>query len=244
MFCHLFQSIAAHGAKCCILTQGKPRCSLYQPVPVSHANKRRWLCSSPFSPFFIAGLCFRGLSVSVIRIWGLSWLTYVLSLLVQPFPPLTHIAALTQGERAARLLPANATNTLATRTTNTSLKASISFFTWYICIFIKTWCQIWSCEHHTRVTLSMPASALIIVQNWRAVPNVHHNYPTEKQIRVTAAFQGENKMAADCFLKELTWPDPLEPSHLLNGWHFICFVPVTTESPERRSTRSPWYCHK
>lgn len=35
----------------------------------------------------------------------------------------------------------------------------------------------------------------------------------------------ENKMAADCFLKELTWPDPLEPGHPLNGWHFICFVP-------------------
>lgn len=136
---------------------------------------------------------------------------------------------------------------LPTRATNTSLKASVfqHLFLRKIHTFIKKWCGIWRRERHTlRVSLSSPACALIVLQNWRVVPNVRHNYPTEKQIRVKAAFEGENKMAADCFLKELTWPDPLEPSHLLNGWHFICFVPVTTESPKRRSTRSPWYCHK
>lgn len=51
----------------------------------------------------------------------------------------------------------------------------------------------------------------------RVFKNVRHNYPAEKQTRVKSAFEGENKMAADCFLKELTWPDPLEPGHLLNG---------------------------
>ena len=35
--------------------------------------------------------------------------------------------------------------------------------------------------------------------------------------KVKTAVERENKMAADCFPKELAWPDPLEPSHLLNG---------------------------
>ena len=35
--------------------------------------------------------------------------------------------------------------------------------------------------------------------------------------KLKTAAEGETKMAADCFPKELTWPDPLELSHLLNG---------------------------
>lgn len=55
----------------------------------------------------------------------------------------------------------------------------------------------------------------------------------KKKKKVETAAEGENKMAVDCFLKELTRPDPLELRHLLNGRYFICFVPITTESPER-----------
>ena len=62
--------------------------------------------------------------------------------------------------------------------------------------------------------------------------------------KVKTAVEVENKMAVDCFSKELARPDPLEPSHRLNGWHFICFVPITTESPAHPSARSAWYCHK
>lgn len=80
------------------------RISLSQSATLTNAGG---FAAARSGPFFIAGLCSRGLSVSVIRIWGLSWLTYVLSLLVQPFPPLTHITALTQGEGAAQLFPWN-----------------------------------------------------------------------------------------------------------------------------------------
>lgn len=91
--------------------------------------------------FFIAGLCSRGHSVSVIRIWGLSWLTYVLSLLVQPFPPLKHITAQTQGERerAAEILPDK-----TSRPGNKCFCKSFHLILHKIHILIQDWCLIYN----------------------------------------------------------------------------------------------------
>lgn len=53
------------------------------PPPATRASSAGGSAATHSSLFFIAGLCSRGLPVSVIRIWGLSWLTCILSLLAQ-----------------------------------------------------------------------------------------------------------------------------------------------------------------
>lgn len=53
------------------------------PQPAARASSAGGSVATHSSLFFIAGLCSRGLPVSVIRIWGLSWLTCILSLLAQ-----------------------------------------------------------------------------------------------------------------------------------------------------------------
>lgn len=56
---------------------------LFSSSPGRANERHRWFCSGSFKPVFIAGPCSRGLPVSVMRIWGLSWLTCILSLLAQ-----------------------------------------------------------------------------------------------------------------------------------------------------------------
>lgn len=50
----------ARGGERCIFAQNKSPSWLYQPVPVSHNNKCRWLCSSPFRSFFYCWPVFQG----------------------------------------------------------------------------------------------------------------------------------------------------------------------------------------
>lgn len=190
---------------CCI--------SLSQSATLTNAGG---FAAARSGPFFIAGLCSRGLSVSVIRIWGLSWLTYVLSLLVQPFPPLTHYCT-DSGRGSSSTISLKCHGQLPTRATNTSLKASIfltfipsqdTYFYKEVMWNLKSWAP--HIKGHFKFTSLCPNRRAKL----KSCPKCPSQLSNRKTNKSQGGLWGREQDGSWLFSKgiNLAWPSWAEPS--------------------------------